>query len=432
VSEWRYQSGFGNYFESEAESGTLPVGRNSPQRAARGLYAEQINGSAFTAPNAENLRTWMYRVLPSVRHSSFMPLTHATFRSGPFTEVPPPPDQLRWDPLPLPSVPTDFVDGIVTVCGNGDAAARSGSAVHLFVANKSMTDRVFYNADGELLIVPQLGALLLVTELGCLSVEPQEIAVIPRGIKFQVRLAGPTARGYICENYGDHFQLPHRGPIGANGLASSRDFLTPVAWYARGDEAKQPVELVCKFTGNLWRTTLPQSPFDVVAWHGNYAPYKYDLRRFNTINTVSFDHPDPSIFTVLTAPSGKPGTANVDFVIFPPRWIVAEDTFRPPYFHRNIMSEYMGLVHGVYDAKPAGGFTPGGGSLHNCMSAHGPEAAAFASASEAQLKPVYQGDTLAFMFETAYVYRPTAWALNTPVLQRDYLDCWQGLQPQFK
>ncbi len=430
MTEWRYQSGFGNYFETEAEVGALPVGRNNPQLAPHGLYAEQISGAAFTAPNAENLRTWMYRILPSVRHSPFSQATVSGWRSPPLREVPPPPSQLRWDPLPLPDQPTDFIDGVVTVCGNGDAEGRHGSAVHLYAANKSMTDRAFYNADGELMILPQEGRILVVTELGCLSVEPLELVVVPRGIKFQVRLLDTTARGYICENYGDPFQLPYRGPIGANGLANTRDFLTPVAWYQQGAEAKKPFELVTKFAGGFWRSQLPATPFDVVAWHGNYAPYKYDLRRFNTMNSVSFDHPDPSIFTVLTSPTTKEGTANVDFVIFPPRWLVAEDTFRPPYFHRNVMSEYMGLIHGVYDAKPAGGFVPGGGSLHNCMSPHGPETAAFAAASKAELKPVYQGDTMAFMFESSLVLRPSAWALKTPILQKDYLDCWQGLAAQ--
>ena len=167
---------------------------------------------------------------------------------------------------------------------------------------------------------------------------------------------------------------------------------------------------------------------DVVGWHGNYAPYKYDLTRFNTMNTVSFDHPDPSIFTVLTSPSAKPGTANVDFVIFPPRWMVGEDTFRPPYFHRNVMSEYMGLINGVYDAKPAGGFEPGGGSLHNCMTPHGPETEAFNAASNAKLKPEYLGSTLAFMFESSLVYSPTRHGLETPALQKNYLNCWRGMK----
>lgn len=429
MKQLAYLSGFGNYVSTEAVEGALPIGRNNPQKPPFGLYAEQLSGSAFTAPNAENQRSWLYRILPSVRHGAFVRYADGLLRSGPFTEMAAPPDQLRWDPLPVPSEATDFVDGLRTMCGTGDVHAQQGCGVHVYVANRSMVDRCFYSADGDFLIVPQEGALRLGTELGMLDVEPQEIVVIPRGIKFQVALAGKSARGYVLESYGAHFELPYRGPIGANGLANARDFLLPVAAYV---ESAKPMTLVAKFDGRLWATELAQTPFDVVAWHGNYAPYKYDLRRFNTMNTVSFDHPDPSIFTVLTSPSPRAGTANVDFVIFPPRWMVAEDTFRPPYFHRNIMSEYMGLIHGVYDAKPAGGFEPGGGSLHNCMSAHGPESEAFAKASAAQLKPHYQGDTMAFMFETSTLLRPTKFALETEALQRSYQACWQALTPQFR
>jgi len=425
-----YQSGFGNYFSSEALPGALPLGQNNPQTAPAGLYAEQLSGAAFTAPISENQRSWLYRILPSAVQSGFRRLDSGLWRSGPFVERPAPPDPLRWDPFPVPDADkaTDFLDGMMTLCGAGDAATRNGMAVHLYAANRSMTDRVFYNSDGDLLIVPQDGALELITEFGKVGVAPCEIAVVQRGIKFQVRLLGKAARGYVCENYGEHFALPYRGPVGANGLANTRDFRTPVAWF---EESRRRVELVTKFDGNLWAADLDHSPFDVVAWHGNYAPYVYDLRTFNTMNSVSFDHPDPSIFTVLTSPSARPGTANVDFVIFPPRWMVAEHTFRPPYFHRNVMSEYMGLIHGVYDAKPGGGFEPGGGSLHNCMIPHGPEAEAFDMASRAELKPTYQGDTLAFMFETGMILRPTRLALETPRLQKDYRACWRGLATHF-
>ncbi len=429
MSDVKYQSGFGNHFASEAAKGALPQGRNNPQKAPKGLYAEQLSGSAFTAPGRENQRSWLYRMLPSVLHSPYARMDHGWIRSAPFREVESTPDQLRWDPLPVPDKPMDFLDGLTTICGNGDAGQRQGSAVHVYCFNKPMTDRCFYDADGDLLIVPQSGTLQITTEFGYLEVEPQEIAVIQRGMKFQVSAKEKKARGYVLENYGDHFELPYRGPIGANGLANERDFLTPVASY---EEKPKAMQMVAKFDGNLFAAELRQSPFDVVAWHGNYAPYKYDLRLFNTMNTVSFDHPDPSIFTVLTSPGARAGTANADFVIFPPRWMVAEDTFRPPYFHRNIMSEYMGLIHGVYDAKPAGGFEPGGGSLHNCMSAHGPEADAFAKASDATLKPQHMGDTLAFMFETSWIYRPTQFAMETKALQKDYLGCWRGLKSQFK
>ncbi|MEA1652710.1 homogentisate 1,2-dioxygenase [Nitrospirillum sp. BR 11164] len=414
-------SGFGNSFATEAVPGALPVGRNSPQKVPFGLYAEQLSGSAFTAPRTENRRSWLYRLRPTASHAPFKAYGRASLlRSGPFDEVPPTPNRLRWDPLPLPDAPTDFVDGLVSYGGNGDVGTNNGIAIHLYAANQPMTARVFYNADGELLLVPQLGRLRLETELGRLEVAPGEIAVVPRGVRFRVLLPDGTARGYVCENYGAPFKLPDLGPIGANGLANPRDFLTPVAWFEDVDEA---TEVVQKFQGRLWTTTLDHSPLDVVAWHGNLAPYTYDLARFNTINTVSYDHPDPSIFTVLTAPSEIAGTANCDFVIFPPRWMVAEDTFRPPWFHRNVMNEFMGLIHGQYDAK-AGGFAPGGASLHNCMSGHGPDRTSYERAVAADLKPHKIENTMAFMFESRWVIRPTRFATETPLMQLDYDDCW--------
>ncbi|MDE1145951.1 MAG: homogentisate 1,2-dioxygenase [Azospirillaceae bacterium] len=416
-------SGFANSFATEAVAGALPVGRNSPQQVPFGLFAEQLSGSAFTAPRAENRRSWLYRLRPTASHAPFKPYGRAgLLRSGPFDEVPPNPNRLRWDPLPLPDAPTDFVDGLVTYGGNGDAGTNNGIAIHLYAANQPMASRVFYNADGELLIVPQQGRLRLATEMGLLDVAPGEIAVVPRGVRFRVTLTDGTARGYVCENYGAPFKLPDLGPIGANGLANPRDFLSPVAWFEDLDEA---TEVVQKYQGRLWTTTLDHSPLDVVAWHGNLAPYKYDLARFNTINTVSYDHPDPSIFTVLTAPSEIAGTANCDFVIFPPRWMVAEDTFRPPWFHRNVMNEFMGLIHGAYDAK-AGGFAPGGASLHNCMSGHGPDRTSYERAVTADLKPHKIENTMAFMFESRWVIRPTRFATETPLMQLDYDDCWAG------
>jgi homogentisate 1,2-dioxygenase len=425
----KYQSGFGNEFATEAHPGALPQGQNAPQRAPLGLYTEQISGTAFTLPRALNRRTWSYRIRPSVMHEPYREYERTTLmRSGPFTEVPTPPNQMRWNPLPEPAANTDFVDGIVTLGGNGDVAMQDGVGIHLYTANASMQDRFFYNADGEMLILPQQGRLTLRTELGILDAAPGELAVIPRGIKMRVELSDGAARGYICENYGLGFRLPDLGPIGANGLANSRDFLTPVAAY---EDREGSFEVIAKFLGKLWRAQFDHSPLDVVAWHGNYAPYKYDMARFNCINTVSFDHPDPSIFTVLTSPSGLPGTANVDFVIFPPRWMVAEHTFRPPWFHRNMMNEFMGLILGQYDAK-AEGFVPGGASLHNCMSGHGPDAETFARASKAELKPHYIDGTLAFMFETRLPVRPTRFALEEKILQHEYYECWQGLKRNFQ
>ncbi len=417
-----YLTGFGNHFATEAVDGALPVGRNSPQRVPFGLYAEQLSGTAFTAPRHENRRSWLYRLRPSAAHGAFAPYAGAPLlRSGPFDEVPPTPNRLRWDPLGMPSETTDFVDGLTTYAGNGDTGQGAGIGIHLYAANASMTDRLFFSADGELLIVPQEGALTLFTEMGVIAVEPQQVALIPRGVRFRVEVGGPS-RGYVCENYGAMFRLPDLGPIGSNGLANPRDFETPVAWF---EDRDAPTEVIQKFQGRLWRVTLDHSPLDVVAWHGNLAPCRYDLRRFNTINTVSYDHPDPSIFTVLTSPSDTPGTANCDFVIFPPRWMVAEGTFRPPWFHRNVMSEFMGLVAGAYDAKE-GGFAPGGASLHNQMNGHGPDVASYEKAIAADLKPHRIEATMAFMFESRWVIRPTRWATETPLCQSDYDDCWTG------
>ena len=422
-----YLSGFGNEHATEAVAGALPEGRNSPQRPPFGLYAEQLSGTPFTAPRHVNRRSWLYRILPSAMHSPLRRLDNGLWRSAPFAEAEPSPNRLRWDALPMPAEPVDFIDGMATMGGNGDVAARAGVAIHIYRATQSMTDRVFADNDGELLIVPQQGKLLLRTELGVVEAAPGEIAVVPRGVRFRVELPDGAARGYVCENYGALFALPELGPIGANGLANPRDFLTPVAWY---EDRRGETESVVKFGGNLWAATLDHSPLDVVAWHGNYAPYKYDLARFMTLGTVSFDHPDPSIFTVLTAPTDTPGTANCDFVVFPPRWMVAEDTFRPPWFHRNLMSEFMGLIHGVYDAK-AEGFVPGGASLHNSFAAHGPDRATFDRASNAELRPQKIADTLAFMFETRLVIRPTEFALKTSALQRDYDQCWAAFESRF-
>ena len=417
------QTGFGNHFATEAIAGALPAGRNSPQHVPFGLYAEQLSGTAFTAPRSDNRRSWLYRLRPTAGHGPFAVYRRDNLvQTGPFEADWTTPNRLRWNPLPLPKEPTDFVDGIVTFCGNGAPDIASGVGVHLYACNAAMAGRSFSNADGELLIVPQEGGLELVTELGRLTVNPGEIALMPRGLRFRVDLAGPLARGYMCENYGASFRLPELGPIGSNGLANPRDFEAPVAWFEDRDD---PCEFVHKFAGRLWTVLLDHSPFDVVAWHGNLAPFRYDLGRFNTINTVSFDHPDPSIFTVLTSPSETPGTANCDFVIFPPRWMVAEDTFRPPWFHRNVMSEFMGLIHGSYDAK-AGGFAPGGASLHNCMSSHGPDRASYEAAVAADLEPHKLDAGLAFMFESRSVFRTTRFAAETLTLQGDYDACWTG------
>ncbi len=418
-------TGFGNEFASEAFPGTLPTGRNSPQRPPLGLYAEQLSGTPFTVPRREARRTWLYRIRPSAEHPPYLRLADQGRVAGPL--APPNPNRLRWNPWPIPTDPTGFVAGLATVAATGTSLTEHGVSVHVYAANTSMR-RVFFDADGELLILPQQGRLDIATEMGRLTVAPGHVAIIPRGVRFRVALPDGASRGYVCENHGSVFRLPDLGPIGANGLANPRDFLAPAAAF---EDVEQPTEVVQKYCGELWAATLSHSPLDVVAWHGNLTPLTYDLARFNAIGTVSFDHPDPSIFTVLTAPTDTPGRANVDFVIFPPRWMVAEDTFRPPWFHRNVMNECMGLIHGAYDAK-AEGFLPGGISLHAMMSAHGPDAATTERAMNATLAPHKIDGSLAFMFETASTLRPTAYAMACAALQEDYDACWNGMKKFFR
>ncbi len=424
----RYMSGFGNDFETECLPGAVPVGRNSPQKCPYGLYAEQLSGSPFTAPRATNQRTWAYRIRPSVLHAGrFAKADLGLWRTAPCFEQETPPGQMRWSPTPLPSDKRTFLQGVRTMTTAGDAAAQSGMAAHIYAVTESMTNEVLANADGEMLFALEQGSLRFVTELGVLEASPGEIVCIPRGLKHRIELMDAPARGYVCENYGEALRLPERGPIGANCLANSRDFLTPVARY---EDDETPHTVYLKSAGALWRTEIGHSPFDVVGWHGNYAPYKYDLRRFAPVGALLFDHPDPSIFTVLTAPSETAGMANVDFVIFPERWLTAENTFRPPWYHVNIMSEFMGLIYGVYDAKPHG-FGPGGVSLHNSMLPHGPDMEAFEHASNTELKPVKLTNTLAFMFETRFRQVVTTYAAEAAHRQDDYTEVWKGLKRHF-
>ncbi|WP_207457378.1 homogentisate 1,2-dioxygenase [Azospirillum sp. SYSU D00513] len=425
----RYMPGFGNDFETEALPGALPQGQNSPQRCAYGLYAEQLSGSPFTAPRGTNERSWLYRMRPSVRHvGRFHRIELPFWKTAPhIVDHDLALGPLRWSPVPIPDEELTFLSGLRTVTTAGDVHTQVGMAVHLYFVTAPMLDECFFNADGELLIVPEAGRLLIFTELGKLEAGAGDIAVVPRGMKFKVEPVGGPSRGYVCENYGAKFTLPERGPIGANCLANPRDFKTPVAAY---EEKETPCRLVVKWCGRFQETEIGHSPLDVVAWHGNYTPYKYDLRTFSPVGAILFDHPDPSIFTVLTAPSGEAGTANIDFVIFPERWMVAEHSFRPPWYHMNIMSEFMGLIYGKYDAKEEG-FAPGGMSLHNCMLPHGPDADAFAKASTAELKPVKLTDTLAFMFETRFPQQLTEFAASLPTLQEGYADCWSGIEKRF-
>jgi homogentisate 1,2-dioxygenase len=424
-----YMPGFGNDFETEALPGALPQGMNSPQRVAYGLYGEQLSGTAFTAPSHQNERTWCYRIRPSVRHSGrFRAIDVPLWKTAPHI-----PGgvislgQYRWDPVPVPDAPLDWVTGMRTMTTAGDVNVQTGMAAHVYLVTASMEDAYFSSADGELLVVPQQGRLRLCTELGVIDLGPQEIAILPRGLVYRVELVEGPARGFVCENYGQKFALPGRGPIGANCMANRRDFLTPVAAF---EDREAPSTLTLKWCGRFHRCELGHSPLDVVAWHGNYAPVKYDLNDYCPVGAILFDHPDPSIFTVLTAPSGVEGTANIDFVLFRDRWMVAEDTFRPPWYHRNVMSELMGNIHGQYDAKPQG-FVPGGISLHNMMLPHGPDADAFAKATEAELAPVKLEDTMSFMFETRFPQHLTEFAAREAPLQDDYAACWDGLEKRF-
>jgi homogentisate 1,2-dioxygenase len=424
-----YMPGFGNDFETEALPGALPQGQNSPQKCNYGLYAEQLSGSAFTQERPE--RTWCYRIRPSVRHNGrYQPIDVPLWKSAPHV-VPGVQSlgQRRWDPIPMPGAGESYtwITGMRTVSTAGDVNTHAGMASHVYLVTESMKDEYFFSADGELLVVPQEGRLRFCTELGVIDVEPKEICLIPRGLVYRVEVLEGPCRGFVCENYGQKFALPHRGPIGANCMANPRDFKTPVAAF---EDREVESRVVIKWCGQFHATTIPQSPLDVVAWHGNYGPWKYDLRSYSPVGAILFDHPDPSIFAVLCAPSGVPGTSNIDFVLFRERWLVAEHSFRPPWYHKNIMSELMGNIYGQYDAKPQG-FLPGGLSLHNCMLPHGPDRDAFEKASNGELKPHKLDETMSFMFETRFPQHLTAWAAQTAPVQDDYLDCWESLDKKF-
>jgi homogentisate 1,2-dioxygenase len=424
-----YMPGFGNEFETEALPGALPQGQNSPQKCAYGLYAEQLSGTAFTAPRGQNERTWCYRIRPSVKHTGrFVKVAVPHWKSAPHVL----PDvislgQYRWNPVPHADEPLTWISGMRTVTTAGDVNTQTGMASHIYLVTRSMQDEYFCSADGELLVVPQEGRLRFCTELGVIDVAPKEIALIPRGLVYRVEVLEGPARGFVCENYGRKFTLPDRGPIGANCMANPRDFKTPVAAF---EDREVPSVLTLKWCGQFHETRIGHSPLDVVAWHGNYAPCKYDLTTYSPVGAILFDHPDPSIFTVLTAPSEMAGTANIDFVLFRERWMVAENSFRPPWYHKNVMSELMGNIYGVYDAKP-NGFAPGGLSLHNCMLPHGPDHAAFEGASNADLKAEKLDQTMSFMFETRFPQHLTEWAAVSAPLQQDYIGCWDGLEKKF-
>lgn len=426
-----YMPGFGNDFETEALPGALPQGQNSPQKCNYGLYAEQLSGTAFTAPRGQNERTWCYRIRPSVKHTGrFAEIDVPYWKTAPnvvpkVTSL----GQYRWDPVPMPAAgeALTWITGMRTITTAGDVNTQVGMASHIYLVTRSMQDEYFFSADSELLVVPQEGRLRFCTELGVIDLEPKEIAILPRGLVYRVEVLEGPARGFVCENYGQKFDLPGRGPIGANCLANPRDFKCPVAAF---EDREARSRVVIKWCGSFHETWIDHSPLDVVAWHGNYCAYKYDLRTYSPVGAILFDHPDPSIFTVLTAPSGQEGTANIDFVLFRDRWMVAEHSFRPPWYHKNIMSELMGNIYGIYDAKPKG-FVPGGMSLHNCMLPHGPDRAAFEHGSTEPMVPVYQAETMQFMFETRFPQHLTAFAATEAPMQDDYIDCWDSLEKKF-
>ena len=407
-------AGFGNFHQTEAQEGALPKNQNSPQCCPLNLYAEQLSGSAFTRPRHQNLRSWLYRYLPSAVHEEYV-----AYQSEACIDIHPEqaPNQYRWSALENLTGQVDFIDGIQFIAGNTCANT------YIYQCNQSMKQRYFINHDGEMLFCPYAGEITLFTEFGKMTIQPGHIAVIPKGIVFKMDVSTAEARGYLCENLASPFVLPQLGPIGSNGLANPRHFLYPTACY---EDVSVPIDIIAKFQKKYWIAKKSSTPLNVVAWQGNYAPYCYDLNLFNVINTVSFDHPDPSIFTVLTSESALPGVANLDFVIFPPRWMVAEHTFRPPYFHRNIMSEFMGLIRGEYDAKQQG-FEIGGISIHNSFTAHGPDAGSFLKASQGKLGPEKYVNTLAFMFESSENWLIGKKAIGSPNRQLNYQTCWSGL-----
>ncbi|XP_071954804.1 homogentisate 1,2-dioxygenase-like [Antedon mediterranea] len=430
--EFQYLSGFGNEFASEDPRcpGCLPKTQNNPQKCPYGLYAEQLSGTAFTAPRVTNKRSWLYRIRPSALHTPFKPIDMGNMRDD-WNSWYPDPNQLRWHPFTIPDAAkgaVDFAEGLNTLCGAGDPKTRNGLSIHIYACNSSMLHKCMYSSDGDFLIVPQKGTLRILTEFGKMTIKPNEICVIQQGMRFSVQVSEPS-RGYILETYNKHFTLPDLGPIGANGLANPRDFLTPVAWF---EDKEIQCTIINKFQGKMFEAQQGHSPFDVVGWHGNYTPYKYDLDKFMVINAVAFDHADPSIFTVLTCQSETAGVAIADFVIFPPRWSVQEHTFRPPYYHRNCMSEFMGLIKGKYEAKEEG-FRSGGGTLHSMMTPHGPDSECFEKASNANLKAERIADgTMAFMFESSFSLALTEWGNKTCLrVDEEYYKCWQGLKSHF-
>ncbi|KAH9874017.1 hypothetical protein IAQ61_004645 [Plenodomus lingam] len=373
---YNYQAGWGNRHQSEVIPGTLPVAQNNPQEVRFGLYTEGITYSAFAAPRAHNYSTYMYRCRPAAAHNGYVPFESKSNIQNCFLSLNPKvatlPEQAEWRPFPLPKEEEkiDFANGLHTLAGSGDPNIREGLALYVYMINSSMERRAFCNADGDFLICAQLGTLDIVTEMGKIFLQPGEICVIQRGIRFCMNLAPDTkvARGYITEVWGSMWELPDLGPLGGHGLANPRDFLYPVA--AIDDNLHVDWQIVNKINGELVAIQQDHSPFDLVAWHGNVVPYKYDLTKFSSQNSTSIDHTDPSIFTVLTAKSRDPLTPLADFLWFGPRWDVATNTFRLPYFHRNSASEFLACLYGQGLGR-SDDFQPGGGSFEGGHTPHG-------------------------------------------------------------
>jgi homogentisate 1,2-dioxygenase len=427
--------GFGGFHESEDLPGALPRDRNSPRAVSYGLYAEQLSATGFVAPRAENARSWLYRIRPSAHPGALAPLGHETFRAD-FDREPPEPNLAGFAPPAIPAAPTDFVDGLITLGGAGSARLRRGYAVHVYAANRSMDERCFYDADGDLLLLPQLGALTLLTEMGVLEVAPGALAIIPRGVRFSVLLAGPEARGYVAEPFGRRFTLPERGPVGANGLAEARHFRAPTAWHE--DRLAPGYRLTAKVGGELYQGTRDYSPFDVVAWHGNACPYVYDLALFSPVGNTRFDHGDPSIYTVLTAPLDETGAHSLDLVVFPPRWDPTEGTFRPPYFHRNVTAEWNGIIRD--ELPPDSPFQPGGCFVTPGMAPHGVLASSVERALDADPSAAAAADrprrvpddSLWFQFESALPISLTSWAKRAPLRIADWHLIWGAYRSHFR
>ena len=424
--DFEYLSGFGNALSSEAREGVLPPRQNTPRKVPFGLYAEQINGTGFTLERAHNQRVWLYRLRPQIVVSGWEKLPASQF-VGRFDEGSVSPELLRFAPQAWPETDVDFIGGLVTFAGAGDPCAKTGFAIHQYAASVDMVRRAAANLDGDLLVVPQEGALRVQTELGWLLVSPGEILILPRGIRFRVELPDGRARGFVGELFNGHYRLPERGLVGANGLADERHFRAPVASF---EDLEAPYEIVHKQGGDLWRTTVNASPFDVVAWHGRYAPFKFDLMDFNAYWGANWDHSDPSILTVLTSPHDDHGRNAVDFAVFRGRWDATQDTFRPPYMHRNSAVEFNAVIK---SPRTKGAYRPGAVTYTPYLMPHGVsvsgyEAAVGQSDEHANEPRRSSDDELWIQFESTYLLRVMPWILDSPQRDRAYTGQFEGFR----